>query len=117
MQKITPFLWFDNQAEQAVDFYSFLFENSKVLEVVRYGEQGPGVKGSVMTISFQLAGQKFNAVNGGPYFGFTPAIFFFVHCETEEQVDKLCGGTRRGWDRIDGAGTLPVQRKVRLVAG
>lgn len=89
MQKITPFLWFDNQAEEAVDFYTSIFENSRVLSVSRYGEAGPRPKGTVMTVAFQLEGQEFIALNGGPEFAFSPAISFFVNCETQEEVDEL----------------------------
>jgi len=93
MQKITPFLWFDGQAEEAMNFYVSIFKNSKVLSVARFGEGGPGPKGSVMTASFQLEGQNFTALNGGPIFKFTPAISFFVSCETQEEVDEL-------WERL-----------------
>ena len=83
MQKITPFLWFDNQAEEAMNFYTSIFKNSRVLSVSRYGEAGPGPQGTVMSGSFQLEGQEFMALNGGPQFTFTPAISFFVNCETQ----------------------------------
>lgn len=89
MQKITPFLWFDYQAEEAVNFYTSLFKNSQVGNVARYGEAGPGPVGTVMTVSFQLDGQDFTALNGGPEFKFTPAISLFVNCDTEEEVDRL----------------------------
>lgn len=89
MQKITPFLWFDNQAEEAVNFYTSIFKNSWIGEIARYGEAGPGAKGSVMTVSFYIEGQEFVALNGGPVFKFTEAISFFVHCETQEEVDEL----------------------------
>jgi len=96
MQKITPFLWYDNQAEEAANFYVSIFKNSKVLGVTRYGEAGPGPKGSVLTAAFELAGQKFTALNGGPQFKFTEAISFVVNCETQEEVDyfweKLIAG-------------------------
>lgn len=88
-QKITPFLWFDNQAEAAVNFYTSIFRNSKVLSVSRYGEAGPGPKGSVMTAALELAGQEFIALNGGPQFKFTEAISFVVNCETQEEVDEF----------------------------
>ena len=88
MQKITPFLWFDNQAEEAMNFYVSIFKNSKVLSVNRYGEGAPAPKGTVMTANFQLDGQEFTALNGGPAFQFTPAISFVVHCETQEEVDE-----------------------------
>ena len=104
MQKISPFLWFDNQAEEAANFYVSVFENSKVKKVTRYGETGPGPKGSVMTVEFQLNGQDFIALNGGPHFKFTEAISFSVDCGTQEEVDhfweKLSAGgekSRCGW--------------------
>lgn len=106
MQKITPFLWFDGKAEEAMNFYVGIFKNSKVGQVSRYGDAGPGPKGSVMSATFQLEGQDFMALNGGPMFAFTPAISFFVSCETQEEVDelwtKLCEGgepNRCGWLR------------------
>ena len=89
MQKITPFLWFDDQAEEAANFYVSIFSNSKIVTVARYGEVGPGPKGSVMTVVFQLDGQEFIALNGGPQFKFTEAISFVVNCETQEEVDEL----------------------------
>jgi predicted 3-demethylubiquinone-9 3-methyltransferase (glyoxalase superfamily) len=104
MQKITPFLWFDDQAEEAMNFYVSIFKNSKVGSVTRYGEAGPGPKGTAMSVTFQLEGQEFLALNGGPLFKFTEAISFFVNCETQEEVDYfwdklLAGGTpsRCGW--------------------
>ncbi len=87
MKKIAPFLWFDNQAEEAANFYVSIFGNSKVLDVTRYGDAGPGPKGAVMTVSFVLDGQDFTALNGGPAFKFTEAISFTVDCETQEEVD------------------------------
>jgi predicted 3-demethylubiquinone-9 3-methyltransferase (glyoxalase superfamily) len=86
MQGITPFLWFDNQAEEAVKFYTSIFKNSKVGRVSRCGDEGPGPKGTVMVASFQINGQDFIALNGGPQFKFTPAISFVVNCETQEEV-------------------------------
>jgi predicted 3-demethylubiquinone-9 3-methyltransferase (glyoxalase superfamily) len=104
MQKITPFLWFDNKAEEAMNFYVSVFKNSKVVGVSRYGDAGPGPKGSVMTATFELEGQRFIALNGGPTFTFTPAISLFVNCETQQEVDdlwaKLSAGGREdrcGW--------------------
>jgi predicted 3-demethylubiquinone-9 3-methyltransferase (glyoxalase superfamily) len=88
MQKITPFLWFDQQAEDAVKFYTSIFPNSGVRTITYYGEAGPGPKGSVMTIAFELDGQEFIALNGGPHFKFTEAISFVVNCETQEEVDQ-----------------------------
>jgi predicted 3-demethylubiquinone-9 3-methyltransferase (glyoxalase superfamily) len=87
MQKITPFLWFDSQAEEAVKFYTSIFKNSKVGNVSRYGEAGPGPAGSVLTASFELEGLEFTALNGGPLFKFTEAISFQVSCESQEEVD------------------------------
>jgi predicted 3-demethylubiquinone-9 3-methyltransferase (glyoxalase superfamily) len=89
MQKIAPFLWFDGKAEEAMNFYVSIFKNSKVGRVTRYGEAGPGLKGTVMSATFQLEGQEFMALNGGPQFTFTPAISFFVNCETQQEVDEL----------------------------
>ena len=93
MQTITPFLWFDNNAEEAVNFYTSIFKNSKIGGVARYGEDGSKVAGrpkeTVMTISFKLDGQKFIALNGGPVFSFSQAISFVVDCETQEEVDRL----------------------------
>jgi predicted 3-demethylubiquinone-9 3-methyltransferase (glyoxalase superfamily) len=93
MQKIAPFLWFDNQAEEAVNFYTSVFGNSKIGRVMRYGDSGPGPKGSVMTASFQLEGQEFTALNGGPMFKFTEAVSFVVNCETQAEVDHY-------WDKL-----------------
>ena len=90
MKKITPFLWFDNQAEEAMNFYVSVFKNSRILGVSRYGDMGPGPKGQVMTATFELNGQEFTALNGGPvHFGFTEAISFYVDCETQQEVDDL----------------------------
>ena len=89
MQKITPCLWFDNQAEEAVNFYVSLFKNSKITNISRYSEAGPGEPGSVMTIAFVLDGQEFVALNGGPVFHFTEAISLMVDCKTQAEVDDL----------------------------
>ena len=97
MQKITPFLWFDSNAEEAANFYTSIFRNSKILNIARYGEAGPGPKGTVMTVTFQLEGQRFMALNGGPQFTFSPAISFFVDCETQEEVDEL-------WEKLSAGG-------------
>jgi predicted 3-demethylubiquinone-9 3-methyltransferase (glyoxalase superfamily) len=97
MQKITPFLWFDGKAEEAMYFYVSIFKNSKVGKLTRCGEAGPGPKGSVMSATFQLEGQEFFALNGGPQFGFTPAISFFVDCKTQEEVDEL-------WQKLSAGG-------------
>jgi len=95
-QKIAPFLWFDNQAEEAANFYVSIFKNSRIVNIARYGAAGPGPKGSVMTVSFQLDGQEFTALNGGPQFKFTEAISFVVNCETQEEVDELWEKLSRG---------------------
>ena len=97
MQKITPFLWFDDKAEEAMNFYVSIFKNSKIVSVTRYGEGGPGPKGTVMTATFQLDGQEFMALNGGPHFKFTEAISFFVNCETQEEVDEF-------WEKLSEGG-------------
>lgn len=89
MQKITTFLWFDNQAEEAAKLYVSLFNDSKITNVSRYGEAGPGPKGTAMIVNFQLAGQEYMALNGGPEFKFTEATSLFVNCETQEEVDRL----------------------------
>ena len=97
MQKITPFLWFDNNAEEAMKFYTSIFKNSKIMNVSRYGEAGPGPKGTVMVGSFQIEGQEFMALNGGPQFKFTEAISFVVNCETQQEVDEL-------WNKLSAGG-------------
>ena len=89
MQKITPFLWFDDQAEEAAQLYTSLFHNSKIGNIARYGEAGPGEPGSVMTVQFELDGQKFVGLNGGPAHQFTEAVSFVVNCETQDEVDEL----------------------------
>jgi predicted 3-demethylubiquinone-9 3-methyltransferase (glyoxalase superfamily) len=97
MQKISPFLWFDNEAEEAMNHYVSIFKNSKAGSITRYGDAGPGPKGSVMTASFELEGQQFTALNGGPQFKFTEAVSFVVSCETQEEVDRL-------WDKLSEGG-------------
>ncbi len=97
MQKITPFLWFDNRAEEAMNFYTSVFKNSKVGQVLRYGDAGPGPTGSVMTASFTLDGQEFVALNGGPIFKFTEAISFVINCTTQEEVDYY-------WEKLTSGG-------------
>jgi predicted 3-demethylubiquinone-9 3-methyltransferase (glyoxalase superfamily) len=87
MNKITPFLWFDKEAEEAMNYYVSIFKNSKAGQITRYGEAGPGEKGSVMIANFELDGQEFIALNAGPHFKFNEAISFFVSCETQEEVD------------------------------
>jgi predicted 3-demethylubiquinone-9 3-methyltransferase (glyoxalase superfamily) len=88
-QKITTFLWFNDNAEEAVNYYTSIFKDSKILDVTRYGDAGPGPKGSVMTMTFQLNGQEFIALNGGPHFKFTEAISLFVKCDSQREVDEL----------------------------
>jgi predicted 3-demethylubiquinone-9 3-methyltransferase (glyoxalase superfamily) len=97
MQKITPFLWFNDKAEEAMNFYISIFKNSKVGRVSRYGEGGPGPKGMVMSATFQLEGQKFMALNGGPQFPFTEAISLYVDCTTQSEVDEL-------WEKLSEGG-------------
>jgi len=88
-QRITTFLWFDNNAEEAAKHYTSIFKDSKILEVARYSDAGPGPEGSVMIVKFQLDGQEFIALNGGPHFKFTEAISLVVNCDTQEEVDEL----------------------------
>jgi len=101
MQKITPFLWFDDQAEEAANFYVSVFKNSKVTSIARYGDAGPGPKGMAMTVAFTLDGQQFVGLNGGPQFPFTEAVSFVVNCETQEEVDRF-------WEKLS-AGGAPKQ--------
>jgi len=103
-QQITPFLWFDDNADEAVNFYLSIFKDSRLLDTKRYGETGPGPKGTIMTATFELNGQQFIALNGGPRFKFTEAVSFVVKCETQEEIDyywdKLLDGgepQRCGW--------------------
>ena len=96
MQKITPFLWFNDQAEEAMNFYTSIFRNSKAGEIRRYAEGGPAPRGTVMSASFQIEGQELIAFNGGPHFSFTPAISLFVDCKTQEEVDELWGKLSEG---------------------
>jgi predicted 3-demethylubiquinone-9 3-methyltransferase (glyoxalase superfamily) len=98
MQKIVPFLWFDGKAEEAANFYVSIFKNSKILNIARYGEAGPGPTGTVMVATFQIEGQKFMALNGGPQYTFSPAISFFVDCETQTEVDEL-------WEKLSAGGS------------
>jgi predicted 3-demethylubiquinone-9 3-methyltransferase (glyoxalase superfamily) len=97
MQKITPFLWFNGNAEGAMNFYVSVFKNAKIVSVTRYGDAGPGPKGTVMSGTFQLEGQRFHALNGGPQFTFSPAISLFVDCETQKEVDEL-------WEKLSQGG-------------
>lgn len=106
MQKITPNLWFDGQAEEAVRFYTSIFKDSEIGHIARYGKEGFEIhsqpEGTVMTIEFQIEGQKFEALNGGPQFRFNEAISFIVHCETQEEVDYY-------WDRLGEGGDESAQ--------
>jgi len=97
MSKITPFLWFNDNAEEAMNFYVSVFKNSKVVRVTRSGDGGSGPKGTVMSATFELEGQEFFALNGGPLFSFTPAISFFVNCATQQEVDEL-------WEKLSEGG-------------
>ena len=98
MQRITPFLWFDTQAEEAANFYVSVFKkDSRILDIARYGEAGPGTPGSVMTVRFVLAGQEFIALNGGPEYRFTEAVSFSVNCASQAEVDEL-------WDTLTEGG-------------
>jgi predicted 3-demethylubiquinone-9 3-methyltransferase (glyoxalase superfamily) len=97
MKGITPFLWFESQAEEAAEFYVSIFPRSRITQTTRHGEGGPGPKGTVMTVAFELDGQEFVALNGGPQFSFTQAISFVVNCETQAEVDAF-------WDRLSAGG-------------
>jgi predicted 3-demethylubiquinone-9 3-methyltransferase (glyoxalase superfamily) len=99
MQKITPFLWFDGKAEEAANFYTSIFKNSKIKNIARYGDAGPGPKGTAMSAVFELEGQGFMALNGGPQFTFSPAISLFVNCETQQEVDELWEKLSQGGER------------------
>ena len=101
-QKITTSLWFDNNAEEAMNFYVSIFRNSRIVELVRYGEAGPGPKGTVMSGTFELEGQQFIAINGGPHFKFTEAISLLVNCESQEEVNDL-------WNKLTADGGAPSQ--------
>lgn len=96
-QKITTYLWFDGDAEEAADLYTSIFKNSKILNVARYGDAGPGPKGTAMTVNFQLEGQEFIALNGGPQYKFTEAISLLVDCDTQKEVDEL-------WSKLTAGG-------------
>jgi predicted 3-demethylubiquinone-9 3-methyltransferase (glyoxalase superfamily) len=97
MQKISPYLWFTNQAEEAANHYTSIFKNSRILDISRYGEGAPMPAGTAMTVTFELAGQRFLALNGGPEFSFTEAVSFLVDCESQEEVDYF-------WDRLTEGG-------------
>ena len=101
-QKITTFLWFDNNAKEAVDFYVSVFKNSKVLNTTYYGDSGAGPKGSVMTVDFELDGQRFTALNGGPTFKFTEAISLVVNCDSQQEVDYF-------WEKLSSDGGKEVE--------
>jgi predicted 3-demethylubiquinone-9 3-methyltransferase (glyoxalase superfamily) len=96
VQKITPCLWFDTQGEEAATFYTSVFPNSKITDVVKYGSAGPGVEGTTMVVAFELDGQKFVALNGGPQFTFSEAISFQVSCESQEEVDAFWNALSEG---------------------
>jgi predicted 3-demethylubiquinone-9 3-methyltransferase (glyoxalase superfamily) len=115
IQKITPFLWFDDKAEEAANFYTSIFRNSKIEGVTRYGDAGPGPKGTVMIVDFQLAGQAFIALNGGPEYTFTPAISFFVNCETQQEIDELWNELSRGGTVLMELDTYPFSEKFGWV--
>jgi predicted 3-demethylubiquinone-9 3-methyltransferase (glyoxalase superfamily) len=96
MQKITPFLWFDTEGEDAARFYTSVFPNSKIGEIARYGSAGPRPEGTVMTVSFELDGQRFVALNGGPEFTFSEAVSFLVNCDTQDEVDSYWSALSEG---------------------
>src|ERR1700691_5019619 len=100
MQKITPFLWFNNKAEEAAKFYVSIFKKSKLGQISRYGDEFPGKKGKAMTVSFKLEGQDFIALNGDAEFQFTPAISFFVRCKTQKEVDHFWNKLSKGGKEI-----------------
>jgi predicted 3-demethylubiquinone-9 3-methyltransferase (glyoxalase superfamily) len=102
VQKITPFLWFDDNAEEAMNLYVSIFKNARVLDIVRYGSSGPGKPGTAMTVSFELEGLRFTGLNGGPMFKFTEAVSFAVECDTQEEVDRL-------WNKLTADGGSPSQ--------
>jgi predicted 3-demethylubiquinone-9 3-methyltransferase (glyoxalase superfamily) len=101
MDKITPFLWFDDKAEEAAKFYTSVFSGARIVDIRYYSEAGPRPKGSVLTVTFELFGQKFVALNGGPHYSFTPAVSLFVECETQDELDNY-------WNRLAEGGT-PIQ--------
>lgn len=101
MPKIKPFLWFDTQAEEAANFYASIFRNSKVGRITRYGDTGPGPDGSVMTVDFELDGQQFTGLNGGPHFRFSEAISFTVPCQTQEEVDTFWEKLSEGGEQVE----------------
>jgi len=111
VQKINPMLWFDDKAEEAANFYVSLFGNSNVSTVTRYGEAGPGAPGSVMTVTFELAGQDFVALNAGPHFKFNPSISLYVACETAEEIDALWAKLSEGGSVLMELGKYPFSEK------
>lgn len=126
MQKISPFLWFDTQAEEAANFYVSIFKNSRITRIARYGDAGPGPKGSVMTVGFELEGQSFTALNGGPVFKLSEAISFVVDCETQAEIDHywdklLAGGQAQhcGWlkDKFGLSWQIVPRVLIELVSG
>ncbi len=126
MQKISPFLWFDTQAEEAANFYVAIFKNAKITKIARYGGAGPGPQGSAMTVGFELEGQSFTALNGGPLFKFNEAISFVVDCGTQEEVDHywdglLAGGQAQqcGWlkDRYGLSWQIVPRILIELMSG
>ena len=125
MHKITPFLWFDDQAEQAAEFYVSVFDNSRITSITHYGQTGPGEPGQVMTVEFELDGQPVTALNGGPHFKFTEAVSFSVSCEDQAEVDRywnalLNGGeeSQCGWlkDRFGFSWQIVPAAMLRLLA-
>jgi predicted 3-demethylubiquinone-9 3-methyltransferase (glyoxalase superfamily) len=126
MQIITPFLWFDTQAEKAAKFYTSVFKDSKIVALTRYGKGTPGRPGSVMTISFRIMGQEFTALNGGPVFKFTPAISFVVHCQNQKEIDyywrRLSAGGKKvqcGWlqDKFGVSWQIVPDALIELLTG
>ena len=109
-QKITPCLWFDTEGEEAATFYTSVFKNSRIISVARYGEAGPREAGTVMTVVFELDGQQFTALNGGPEFAFNEAISFQIDCQSQEEVDEY-------WERLGGSVRLGQGQVRRLLAG
>jgi predicted 3-demethylubiquinone-9 3-methyltransferase (glyoxalase superfamily) len=127
MPKITPFLWFDTQAEQAANYYVSLFPDSKITQITRYGSGGPGAPGDVMTVGFELNGQAYTALNGGPHFTFTEAVSFVVHCADQAEVDRywdalLAGGGQEsvcGWlkDKFGLSWQVVPRQLIELTTG
>jgi predicted 3-demethylubiquinone-9 3-methyltransferase (glyoxalase superfamily) len=126
MQKITPFLWFDNNAEEAADFYISVFKNAKITKTLRCGDAGPGPKGSVLTIGMEIEGQEFTALNGGSHYQLNPAFSFVVHCESQDEVDYywerlLAGGKAMqcGWltDKFGVSWQITPTRLLEMLEG